>query len=233
MKYLVRACSIATLIFVCVIPLKAQAQVTAQPDGRRGLIVDVSTPEDAIRILGQPSNDKSNQSLRLLMIDKWLEGGKYNQKLFRKLTYTDRWKFFYYPFQPLLGAVCQMCQRALSMPRMKTSNRPSALLFTASKSLTAPPKLAHPLQPLLGAVCQMCHSALSVPRANTSNRPSALLATASTSFMEPPGEPNCSNRCSAPSAKCATKRWPFLVRRLRVGHQHSFQPPADRPRPPA
>lgn len=87
MKYLVRACSIATLILVCVMPLNAQAQVTAQPDGWRGLIVDVSTPEDAIRILGQPSTDKSNQSLRLLMVDKWLEGGKYNQKLFRKLTF--------------------------------------------------------------------------------------------------------------------------------------------------
>jgi hypothetical protein len=81
----VGACWIAILLFVYVMPLKAQ--VTAQPDGWRGLIIDVSTPEDAIRIFGQPSSDKSNQSLRLLMVDKWLAGGKYKQKLFRQLTF--------------------------------------------------------------------------------------------------------------------------------------------------
>lgn len=87
MKYLVLTCLISILLLSCVMPLKAQEQVTAQPDGWRGLVIDVSAPEDAIRILGQPSSDKSNQSLKLLMVDKWLAGGNYNQKIFRRLTF--------------------------------------------------------------------------------------------------------------------------------------------------
>jgi hypothetical protein len=68
-------------------PQEAQAQAAASPDGWRGLLIDVSTPEDAIRLLGQPSSDKRNQSLTLMMIDKWLAGGKYKQKIFRTLTF--------------------------------------------------------------------------------------------------------------------------------------------------
>ena len=87
MKYLVRACLIAVLLSACAIPSGAQEQVTARPDGWHGLVLDVSTPEDAIRVLGQPSGDKSNQSLKIVMVDKWLAGGKYNQKIFRELTF--------------------------------------------------------------------------------------------------------------------------------------------------
>jgi hypothetical protein len=87
MKYLVRVCLIAVLLSACAIPSGAQEQFTARPDGWRGLVIDASTPEDAIRVLGQPSGDKSNQSLKLVMVDKWLAGGKYNQKIFRELTF--------------------------------------------------------------------------------------------------------------------------------------------------
>ena len=62
-------------------------QSSLQPDGWRGLIIDVSTPQDAIRILGQPSSDKSGQSLHLVLVDKWLSGGKYNEKVFRILRF--------------------------------------------------------------------------------------------------------------------------------------------------
>jgi hypothetical protein len=31
------------------------------------------------------------------------------------------------PHQPLFGSTCQMCHKALSVPRTKTSKRPSAL----------------------------------------------------------------------------------------------------------
>jgi hypothetical protein len=85
--YLVHICLIAALIWPCVMPRGAQEQVAAQPDGWRGLVIDLSTPEDAIRILGQPSSDKRNQNLTLMMIDKWLAGGKYKQKIFRTLTF--------------------------------------------------------------------------------------------------------------------------------------------------
>ncbi len=73
-------------VFVCATTSIAQ-EPPAQPDGWHGLVVDVSTGEDAIRILGQPSSDKSAQSLHLNLVDKWLEGGKYNQKIFRRLTF--------------------------------------------------------------------------------------------------------------------------------------------------
>ncbi len=87
MKYLVRAFLIAFLLAVCATASGAQEQAAARPDGWRGLVIDVSTPQDAMRALGQPSGDKSNQSLRLVMVDKWLAGGKYNQKIFRELTF--------------------------------------------------------------------------------------------------------------------------------------------------
>src|SRR5262245_55705854 len=86
MKYVARISLLAVSLLVCTSPGPAQ-ESTAQPGVWRGLVVDISTPEDAIRILGQPSGDKSNQSLRLALVDKWLSGGKYNQKIFRQLTF--------------------------------------------------------------------------------------------------------------------------------------------------
>jgi hypothetical protein len=74
------------LFLLCITASFAQ-QPPAQPGGWHGLLLGVSTPEDAIRILGQPSGDKSLQSLRLTLVDKWLAGGKYNQKIFRQLRF--------------------------------------------------------------------------------------------------------------------------------------------------
>ena len=51
------------------------------------MVIDVSTAADAIRILGNPKSDKSGQNLKLTLVDKWLPGGKYNQKVFRRLTF--------------------------------------------------------------------------------------------------------------------------------------------------
>ncbi len=66
----------------------AQEPRASSPDGWHGLTVDVSTPDDAIRLLGKPSGDKVNQSLHILMVDKWLTASKVNQKIFRRLTFT-------------------------------------------------------------------------------------------------------------------------------------------------
>lgn len=57
-----------------------------QADGWRGLVLDVSTPEDAIRIFGNPSRDQDNQSVRVWRIDNWL-AGKEKQKVFRIFKY--------------------------------------------------------------------------------------------------------------------------------------------------
>lgn len=59
---------------------------TARPDGWRGLVLDGSTVEDAIRILGQPSKDKDKQRVELVAASEWL-GDLEKQKLFRKLTF--------------------------------------------------------------------------------------------------------------------------------------------------
>jgi len=49
----------------------------------------VSTAADAIQILGKPKSDKTGQSLQLILVDKWLPGAKYNQKVFRRLTFKE------------------------------------------------------------------------------------------------------------------------------------------------
>jgi hypothetical protein len=85
MKQLVHGAVICIVFLLCITASFAQ-QPPAQPNGWRGLIIDVSTTEDAIRILGQASGDKSNQNLKLALVDKWLPGGKYNLKIFRQLT---------------------------------------------------------------------------------------------------------------------------------------------------
>lgn len=66
-------------------PLMAQNH-EMRSDGWRGLVLDVSTPEDAIRILGKPSKDEDKVSVRIWGIDNWL-AGKEKQKIFRTLSY--------------------------------------------------------------------------------------------------------------------------------------------------
>ena len=78
--------SFLALVFVYASTSMAQ-QPTAQADGWRGLVIDVSTADDAIRVLGKLKSDKSGQSLQLIQVDKWLPGAKYNQKVFRRLTF--------------------------------------------------------------------------------------------------------------------------------------------------
>jgi hypothetical protein len=55
-------------------------------DSFRELVLDVSTPDDAIHLLGKPSKDERGESVRVWGIDNWLVG-KEKQKIYRKLTY--------------------------------------------------------------------------------------------------------------------------------------------------
>jgi hypothetical protein len=73
------------VITLCTAVPFAQENST-RPDGWRGLVLDVSTPEDAIRILGKPSKDKDKQAFTLVAAREWL-GSVEKQKIFRKLTF--------------------------------------------------------------------------------------------------------------------------------------------------
>jgi len=64
-----------------------QQTSTYNPGGWHGLTLDKSTPEDAIRILGQPLSDNLDE-LHFRVIDKWITP-RQKQKIFRVLTYKD------------------------------------------------------------------------------------------------------------------------------------------------
>jgi hypothetical protein len=63
----------------------AQAENRPQPDGFRGLILDQTTAEDAIRIIGQPAKEEVDR-LEVSELGKWLDA-KYKEKIFRQLTF--------------------------------------------------------------------------------------------------------------------------------------------------
>jgi hypothetical protein len=58
---------------------------SALPDRWRGLILNQSTPDDAIRILGNPAEDKVDR-IRVFQIDRWVTS-KQKEKIFRKLLF--------------------------------------------------------------------------------------------------------------------------------------------------
>lgn len=63
----------------------SQDSESAKPDRWRGLILDQSTPEDAIRILGQPASDKIGK-LYVFKIQSWLSK-RTKEKIFRTLEF--------------------------------------------------------------------------------------------------------------------------------------------------
>ena len=63
----------------------AQSDNAARPDGFRGVILDKTTVERAIDILGQPAEDKVD-SLDVSKLGKWLDP-KHREKIFRRLTF--------------------------------------------------------------------------------------------------------------------------------------------------
>jgi hypothetical protein len=81
------------LLTLCLLALPALAQApAAQEQSRidrwRGLVIDESTPDDAIRLLGKPKKDKLN-SLRIVCLNKNLFSEKREKKVFRALDYRD------------------------------------------------------------------------------------------------------------------------------------------------
>ncbi|MBA3442197.1 MAG: hypothetical protein H0T92_20250 [Pyrinomonadaceae bacterium] len=85
MKRLTRISFLLTLIIAHAILGTAQEQDKPMPDRWRGLILDQSTPDDAIRVLGQPSKDKTD-NLAPSRIDAWITK-KRKEKIFRLLEF--------------------------------------------------------------------------------------------------------------------------------------------------
>ena len=80
--------TLALLSWVALIAGNAMAQASGpRADGFRGLILNQTSSEDAIRILGQPAGDKTDR-LDLSKISKWLDP-KHKEKIFRQLSFKN------------------------------------------------------------------------------------------------------------------------------------------------
>ena len=53
-----------------------------------GLVINQSTPEDAVRLFGKPRKRKTNKRLNILRATSWLSG-KYDEKVFTTLSYRN------------------------------------------------------------------------------------------------------------------------------------------------
>ena len=65
----------------------AQGSISSRADGFRGLILNQTTAEDALRILGKPAGDQTDR-LDVSKISKWLDP-KHKEKIFRQLSFKD------------------------------------------------------------------------------------------------------------------------------------------------
>lgn len=81
MKYLTLIC----FLLICFSSAYPQSPESPKPDRWRGLILDQSTPEDAIQILGQPASDKIGK-LYVSKIQSWLSK-RAKEKIFRTLEF--------------------------------------------------------------------------------------------------------------------------------------------------
>lgn len=68
----------------------AMSQDRPSPDRWHGLIIGQSTPEDAVKALGQPTKQKPADRIRIYTIDKWLDK---NHKEKNFLVYEYKKKF--------------------------------------------------------------------------------------------------------------------------------------------
>jgi hypothetical protein len=74
------------IIALLTLPLFAQNEDGPKPDRWRGLVIDESTPDDAIKGLGTPKEDKVDR-IRIFDVDsKWISK-KQSERIFRKLKF--------------------------------------------------------------------------------------------------------------------------------------------------
>ncbi len=73
------------VVLFCAASLFAQGD-DPRPDRWRGMVLNVSSPDNAIRLFGTPSSDKDRIALDLPRPLSWLSD-KHKEKIFRTLTY--------------------------------------------------------------------------------------------------------------------------------------------------
>ena len=86
-----RILGITAFVVLCSVPRFPQDN-HPRPDGWEGVVLSVSTPDDATRLFGPPAKDKDKVAIELPRPLSWLSG-KYKEKVFRTLTYK---KLHYY-----------------------------------------------------------------------------------------------------------------------------------------
>lgn len=85
MRRFTRIFAILVVGLFCAASLLAQGN-DPRPDGWHGIVLNVSTPDDALRLFGPPARDKDKIALALPRPLSWLSD-KYKEKVFRTLTY--------------------------------------------------------------------------------------------------------------------------------------------------
>ena len=78
--------NIAASIIIGLCAISVIAQDTHRPDRWAGMVLNISTPDDAFRLFGTPAKDKDRIALDLPRTLSWLSD-KSKDKLFRTLTY--------------------------------------------------------------------------------------------------------------------------------------------------
>lgn len=73
------------IMLLCAAPLLAVSD-EPRPDGWAGMVLNVSSPDDAIRLFGTPAKDKDKIALDLPRPLSWLSDG-YKEKVFRTIAY--------------------------------------------------------------------------------------------------------------------------------------------------
>src|SRR5437870_4967273 len=75
------------LAYAALLASNAVAQPGNRPraDGFRGLVLNQTTSEDAVKMLGEPASDKVDR-LNVSKLSKWLDP-KHKEKIFRQLAF--------------------------------------------------------------------------------------------------------------------------------------------------
>jgi hypothetical protein len=87
MKKLFCALTVVSIALFSAFTIFSQ-KVASDNNDWNGLILNVSTPDDAINLFGAAVNDKNKQKLEILRAESWLSG-KQNERVFRTLTYKN------------------------------------------------------------------------------------------------------------------------------------------------
>src|SRR6266850_2937403 len=78
---------IPILVFLCAATTVIALDDPSRSDRWRGMVLDASTPDDAIRLFGTPTKDKDKVALDVPRPLSWLSD-KCKEKLFRTITYN-------------------------------------------------------------------------------------------------------------------------------------------------